>query len=167
MRFLLFPISILSLVLTGAIFGFFFAWVCSTMWGLDQIDPNVAIDAMQAMNASVRNATFAPVFFGTPVALLLTTIIAWKSGATQSAIWFAIAGVVYFAGGLILTMQINVPMNEALGALTTPLEAAEAKRVWTDYSSVWQFWNQARTVASGVALTCVGLGLAALSHRRR
>lgn len=46
MRFLLFPLSMLSLLLTGAIFGFFYAWVCSTMWGLDQIDPNVAIEAM-------------------------------------------------------------------------------------------------------------------------
>lgn len=117
------------------------------------------------MNASVRNATFAPAFFGTPVALLLTTIIAWKSGATRSAIWFALAGIVYVAGGLILTMQINVPMNEALGALTTPLGPEDAKRVWTGYSDVWQFWNQVRTVASGVALASVGLGLAALPHR--
>lgn len=166
MRFLLFPMSLLSLLLTGAIFGFFFAWVCSTMWGLDQIDPNVAIEAMQAMNTSVRNAVFAPAFFGTPVALLLTTVIAWKSGATRSAIWFGLAGVVYFAGGLILTMQINVPMNETLGALSTPLAPEEAKRIWSDYSSVWQLWNQARTVASGVALAGVGLGLAALPHRR-
>lgn len=25
----------LSLLATGAIFGFFYAWVCSMMWGLD------------------------------------------------------------------------------------------------------------------------------------
>ncbi|MDU9006130.1 anthrone oxygenase family protein [Sedimentitalea todarodis] len=166
MRFLLFPMSLLSVLLTGAIFGFFFAWVCSTMWGLDQIDPNIAIEAMQAMNASVRNAVFAPAFFGTPVALLLTTVIAWKSGATRSAIWFALAGIIYIAGGLILTMQINVPMNEALGTLATPLAPDEAERVWTNYSDVWQFWNQVRTVASGTALASVGLGLAALPHRR-
>ena len=50
----------LALGLSAAIFGFFYAWVCSTMWGLDQTDPVVAITAMQAMNASVRNAVFAP-----------------------------------------------------------------------------------------------------------
>ena len=32
-----------SLVLTAAIFGFFYDWVCSTMWGLDAGDPRVAI----------------------------------------------------------------------------------------------------------------------------
>jgi uncharacterized membrane protein len=61
--------SLVALVLTGAIFGFFYAWVCSTMWGLDDADPRVAIAAMQAMNASVRNAVFFPAFFLTPVAL--------------------------------------------------------------------------------------------------
>ena len=51
--------GLLSVVFSGAIFGFFYAWVCSTMWGLDATDPRVAIQAMQAMNGSVRNAVFA------------------------------------------------------------------------------------------------------------
>ena len=59
------PLALLSLLLSAALFGFFYAWVCSTMWGLDMADPRVAIAAMQAMNASVRNAVFAPAFFGT------------------------------------------------------------------------------------------------------
>ncbi|MEP5029486.1 MAG: hypothetical protein ABJR02_02340, partial [Marinomonas sp.] len=65
----------LSLTLNAAIFGFFYAWVCSTMWGLDAADPRVAISAMQAMNASVRNAVFAPAFFGTPLALAVTAVL--------------------------------------------------------------------------------------------
>ena len=32
---LLMPMSMLSLLNIGAILGFFYAWVCSTMWGLD------------------------------------------------------------------------------------------------------------------------------------
>lgn len=46
----------ISMLLSAAIFGFFYAWVCSTMWGLDSLadaDANTAIAAMQAMNASV------------------------------------------------------------------------------------------------------------------
>ncbi len=162
MRFLLYPMSVVSLLLSGAIFGFFYAWVCSTMWGLDQIDPNVAIDAMQAMNASVRNAVFAPAFFGTPIALLLTAGIAWRCDAVRSCTWFALAAVIYVAGGLLLTMQVNVPMNEALGAVATPLDPQKASRIWSDYSQVWQLWNQLRTGASAVALACVGFGLVAL-----
>lgn len=165
MRFLLLPMSLVSLLLTGGIFGFFYAWVCSTMWGLDQIDPNVAIKAMQGMNASVRNAVFAPAFFGTPIVLFVTAIIARAAGALRPALLFALAGVVYLAGGLILTMMINVPMNEALAAVVTPLSAEDARQVWSDYSETWQVWNQARTIASGVALVLVGLALATLPRR--
>ncbi|WGW03767.1 hypothetical protein [Tropicibacter oceani] len=43
---LLLPMSMLSLLSIGAIFGFFYAWACSTMWGLDAIDPeDVAVPA--------------------------------------------------------------------------------------------------------------------------
>ena len=44
------------------------------MWGLYAADPQVAIAAMQAMNASVRNAVFAPAFFGMPLVLLVTAL---------------------------------------------------------------------------------------------
>ncbi|MEH0071633.1 hypothetical protein V6L77_17080 [Pannonibacter sp. Pt2-lr] len=82
----------LSLILSGAIFGFFYAWVCSTMWGLDAADPRVAIAAMQAMNGSVRNSVFAPAFFATPVVLALTGLLALRLKARS-------AGVAFLAGG--------------------------------------------------------------------
>lgn len=80
-----------SLLLSGAIFGFFYAWICSTMWGLDATDPRVAIAAMQAMNASVRNMVFAPAFFATPFVLLLTGFVAWRLGLAKPALVFAVA----------------------------------------------------------------------------
>ncbi len=43
---LLYAFAFLSLILSGAIFGFFYAWICSTMWGLDAADPVIAIKAM-------------------------------------------------------------------------------------------------------------------------
>lgn len=77
MKPVLYVFSLLSLLSSGAIFGFFYAWVCSTMWGLDAANPALAIGAMQAMNASVRNAVFAPAFFGTPFVLIATAMLAW------------------------------------------------------------------------------------------
>jgi uncharacterized membrane protein len=151
--------AMLSLTLTGAIFGFFYAWVCSTMWGLDQADPRVAIEAMQAVNASVRNLVFAPSFFGTPLAAAAAAATAWAVGARKAALAFAAAAVVYLAGGVVLTFQVNVPMNEALAAARVPAALDEARKLWTDYSSVWQRWNVLRTIASGVALLLNGLGV--------
>lgn len=152
-----------SVLFSGAIFGFFYAWVCSTMWGLDAADPRVAIAAMQAMNESVRNAVFFPAFFLTPVVLFATAAVV--RGA--SGRFFAAGGSVYLLGGLILTMAINVPMNEALAVVTVPETIAEARTIWEAYSPRWQVYNIARTVASGVALLLAGVGLWRLGQQGR
>lgn len=144
MTILLYPSAALALVLTAAIFGFFYAWVCSTMWGLDMADSAVAIAAMQAMNASVRNAVFAPAFFGTPVVFMFTAWFALQK-KDQTAVWpFAVAGVIYLLGGLALTVLVNVPMNEALAEVHSPLEPGEADAIWEAYSGPWQRWNVVR-----------------------
>ena len=149
----------LSLLLAGAIFGFFYAWVCSTMWGLDATDPRVAIRAMQAMNASVRNAVFAPAFFTTPFVLFGTAWLAWRAGLGRACLLFAAAGGVYLFGAQVLTMTVNVPMNEALGATTVPASLEEAQAIWSAYSPRWQMFNIIRTVVSGISLLMAGAGI--------
>ncbi|MCV0380226.1 anthrone oxygenase family protein [Nitratireductor sp.] len=166
MRALTTAVSITAILFAGAIFGFFYAWVCSTMWGLDQADPRVAIQAMQAMNASVRNAVFFPAFFLTPVVMGLAAFLILRSGQNTSAAFFGVGALVYLALGLLLTAAINVPMNEALALVVVPKELDAAQEIWTDYSSRWQFWNQTRTIASGIALALAGYGLARLNPNR-
>lgn len=146
--------ALLSVLFSGAIFGFFYAWVCSTMWGLDAADPQVAIAAMQAMNASVRNAVFAPAFFGTPVVLAVTALVL-RNRSGSAALAFLMAGVIYAIGGIGVTMAVNVPMNEALAQVDPGVDSA---RVWAAYSGPWQFWNQLRMAVSGVALLLAGWG---------
>lgn len=160
---------LMSLLLNGAIFGFFYAWVCSTMWGLDAADPRLAIAAMQAMNASVRNMMFAPAFFGTPVALCLTAALLLREGWRAAGFCFALGGVIYLCFGLILTMFVNVPMNEALAKVGQVEDIAVARHIWGEYSGRWQIFNQIRTFAAGLALLVGISGLLFLTpapHRR-
>jgi len=162
---LILPFVLCSLMLCGALFGFFYAWVCSTMWGLDAADPRVAIAAMQAMNASVRNAVFAPAFFGTPLVLAVTTILLFFNHERPAAAWFGAATLVVGLLGVVLTMAVNVPMNEALALLTVPDDIAAAQQIWADYSGDWQFWNQMRTIATGAGLLFIGCGMLGLRRR--
>ncbi|MEQ9247515.1 MAG: DUF1772 domain-containing protein [Nitratireductor sp.] len=162
MRSLITGLSVTAVLFSGAIFGFFYAWVCSTMWGLDQADPRVAIAAMQAMNASVRNAVFFPVFFLTPAVLALAALVIWRDGQRGPAFWIAAGAATYLVFGLFLTMTVNVPMNEALALIAVPDEIEAAEAIWSDYSSRWQFWNQTRTIASGIALALAGYGVTRL-----
>lgn len=155
---------LVSLTLSAAIFGFFYAWVCSTMWGLDAADPRVAIAAMQTMNASVRNAVFAPAFFATPVALALTAVLLGMRTHRRSAAAFAIGAALYFGLGLVLTMTVNVPMNEALATVAIPADRESADAIWQAYSGPWQIWNQTRTVASGLAFLSGLIGVLLLDR---
>ena len=153
-----------SLLLGAAIFGFFYAWVCSTMWGLDAADPRVAIAAMQAMNASVRNIVFFPAFFLTPLARAITAALLARR-QRGPAIAFAVGALIYLLGGLILTITINVPMNEALALTAIPDDAGAATDIWRAYSERWQFWNQTRTLASGLAFLAAAFGTFLIDRR--
>lgn len=157
-RFLL-PMSMLSLLSIGAIFGFFYAWVCSTMWGLDATDPRTAIAAMQAMNASVRNAVFFPAFFMTPFILGATAIFAAQKAQRKSARLFGLTATLYFGGAFLVTAMVNVPMNEALAEIVIPADINAARSIWQDYSADWQVWNVLRTTVSGICLLLTGLAV--------
>lgn len=156
-----------SLCLTGLIAGFFYAYACSVMIGFAVLDPRAAMAAMQAINATVRNVYFAPAFFGPPVILGLTAGLAWRQQRRVGARWFGAAALVYFLGGFLLTMLINVPMNEALAITAIPEDRAEALRLWSAYSGPWQLWNAVRTGVSTVALVLTGVGLLSLQGTLR
>ena len=163
-RFLL-PMSMLSLLSIGAIFGFFYAWVCSTMWGLDATDPRTAIAAMQAMNASVRNGVFFPAFFMTPFLLGATAILAAQEVERKSAILFGLAAILYFGGAFLVTAMVNVPMNETLAEVSIPADINAAHSIWQDYSVNWQVWNVLRTIVSGICLLLTGLAIFFLNSK--
>ena len=145
-------------------FGFFFAWVCSTVWGLDAADPNVAIAAMQAMNAGVRNPVFALGYFGTPLAFAAVTLVAWKGKEHRAAALFGAGGLLYALGVMVPTSTVNVPLNETLAAVEVPLALARADEVWQSYSAPWQLWNAVRAVAAGAVLLLAGAGIQGLAR---
>lgn len=152
-------IPLMALLFFAAIFGFFYAWICSTMWAFDLLDPRLAIETMQVVNANVRNLVFFAGFMLSPVVGVIATAVLFFGHQRQAAFWFAAATVVYFAGGMLLTMTVNVPMNEVLAHTAIPTDRAAAAAIWNDYSPRWQFWNQTRAAFSGVAVLLAGYGL--------
>ena len=158
------PLAVLAILHSGAMFGFFYAWVSSTLWGLDTADPNVAILAMQAMNSAVRNPVFAVGYFGTPLVLAAVALVAWNGKERRTAILFGIGSVLYVLGVMVPTSTVNVPLNDTLAVVEAPLDDARAQEIWKSYSAPWQFWNAIRAVAAGAVLLLVGLGLLGLGR---
>lgn len=153
-----------ALMASGAMFGFFYAWVSSTMWGLDAIDPRVAMAAMQGMNASVRNPVFGLGFFGTPVVLAAAAAAALWAGDRLAGALLGAALVAYTLGVFLLTLSVNVPMNVALAELSVPQDRAEAAAIWSAYSPRWQVFNAVRTVVSGASLALTAAALLRLGR---
>ena len=60
---------------TGLISGFFYAYACSVTLGLALLSDEPYIEAMPAINATVRNGVFAFSFFGAVLSLLLAFAI--------------------------------------------------------------------------------------------
>ena len=87
--------------------------------------------------------------------------------AGRAAALFLGAAAVYLVGGLVLTMTVNVPMNEELAAVAVPASVEAAQQIWDDYSGRWQTWNIVRTMCTGVSLILAAVGLTALGRSRQ
>lgn len=144
-----------ALVLTGLDAGFFYTWSFTVMQGLDAASPAAAVEAMNAVNANIRNGWFAAIFFGAPAVTLLAAIALAIAGRRQRAVLAALA-LIALAGLVAVTVSLHVPWNETL--LAAPA-GADPARLWSDYSPEWTAWNHLRTALGIVAFVLLGLGL--------
>ncbi len=140
----LFSLACFTTLLTGLNAGFFYTWSFTITGSLDLIDPASAIDAMRSINANIRSGWFALIFFGAPLALLITTVFAF-SQRRNIVSW--LAALLLMATTVTVTTRLHVPMNNALAAADTGDLAA----IWSDYSTRWTLWNHLRTLTSTLA----------------
>ncbi|MEV4170488.1 anthrone oxygenase family protein [Nonomuraea sp. NPDC049709] len=138
--------ALVTLLLHGALTGLFYTFSMSVMPGLNAIDPDQAEAAMRSINRKILNPWLYLAFLGSPIAALVTGFLA----DAPAAIWFFAAAGVSFVGSFLVTMVINVPMNNALDAGTMS---------WKDYSPRWTAFNTLRAVASAAGLVLVGVAL--------
>lgn len=153
---------LVATVLTGLMAGFFYAYSVSVMVGLARVGDVTFIETMQAINATVRNAGFAPAFFGS---LLVTGVVAAATHVRRRRYgrlrWWVTAAWLCYLAAFLVTMGISVPLNDELAAAGPPRPGAEAAAVRVAYEDPWVAWNLVRTVLSTAALALlVRAGLA-------
>lgn len=141
-----------AVLTTGLISGFFYAYACSVTRGLALLPDERYIAAMQAINATVRNGVFALSFFGAVFFLVLALAVHVRRFRSRRFVLILLAVVLYVGGGFVLTLGVNVPMNEELATVSlnaSPEILAHAREA---YEGPWNFWNAVRTVFSSLAL---------------
>jgi uncharacterized membrane protein len=151
-------IDILTLVTAlgaATIGGTFFGFSNFIMKALAMQPAPAGIRAMQAIDVTVLNRTFLSTLMGTALLGLVLVALAFFGGS----LWAAAGAIAYIVGTFVVTMAINVPMNERLRVLAP--DSAEAAIYWQQiYLKEWVFWNSVRTAAALLALVMLILGLA-------
>lgn len=143
-------LEILAIIGAGLTAGIFFAFSTFVMAALARIPPEQGIAAMNSINITVINPWFFSVFFGTPIVCAILAVMALLKWSEPGTALILAGCLIYILGSLVVTMVFNVPLNNALAAVTSA--AGEGGALWTRYLSEWTFWNTVRTIAPLLAM---------------
>ena len=144
---------------TGLIAGVFYAYAVSVNLGLAAQPDADYVAAMQAINERIQNPLFFLSFFGAALFLLAALAAHYRRLQRSSGRFrlIALACALYIGGGFLLTVFVNVPMNEELARVSAGAPPGELARARAAYEGPWDFWNGVRTVFSILAfLALVG-----------
>jgi uncharacterized membrane protein len=143
-------LEILAIIGAGLTAGIFFAFSTFVMAALARLPPDQGIAAMNSINITVINPWFFTVFFGTPIVCAVLAVMALFRWSEPGAALILAGCLIYIAGSLVVTMVFNVPLNNALAAVTSA--SGEGGALWTRYLRDWTFWNTVRTVLPLLAM---------------
>ena len=130
---------------TGLAAGVFGLYQHTVMRGLARTDDRTFVGAFQAMDRAIINPWFMSSFFG---ALLLTAAAGFLNPGKP---WIIAAFVLYLAV-VIITLAINVPLNDALKAAGDPDRISDLAAVRERFDEArWLGWNLVRTIATTAA----------------
>jgi len=129
--------------------GLLFAFSVAIIPGLRRLPAPQGIVSMNAFNDAILNPAFGLVFFvatAASVALAISAPFTWHQ---SGAVWRLVGGLLFFVGAFVVTMAINVPLNNELAAAEAT--SAGGARVWAHYQATWTLWNNIRTLAATAA----------------
>ncbi len=158
-----FPVILCALLGCGLMAGLFFAFSVAVMRALANLSPERGIAAMQAINIAILNPVFLTVFMGTSALCAYLLLASLLTGRTASSPYLLAGSLLYLLGVLLVTVTVNVPLNNTLAPLTP--DNPDSIAVWNTYLSRWTAWNHVRTVAATLATALFAVALYQSAHR--
>ena len=158
----LFFLSVLLAALgSGLMSGLFFTFSNFVMKALAALPPSHGSSAMQSINVTIINPSFLTVFLGTAACSLASAIYAILNWDQPGTGWVLGGAILYLAGCIVVTVGVNVPLNNQLAAID-PVDSTSVS-VWQDYLKRWLPWNHVRTAATLAAATAFIVALCKLN----
>jgi uncharacterized membrane protein len=141
----------LATLTTGLIAGVFYAYAVSVNLGLAAQPDASYVATMQAINERIENPLFFLSFFGA-VLFLIAALVVYSPRPRSGRFWLiTLACLLYVGGGFLLTVFVNVPLNEELARVAADASPGELARARAGYEGPWNFWNGVRTLFSFLA----------------
>jgi uncharacterized membrane protein len=148
---------IAATVTMGLMAGVFSLYSHAIMPGLRRTDDRTFVGAFQAIDTAIINPWFMPMFFG---ALVFTAIAAALHLGEGSVLPWTVAAVVLYLITFVLTIRVNVPLNDAIKAAGKPDEIPDLAGVRQRFDEDrWASANLVRAVTTTVALGCLAWAL--------
>jgi uncharacterized membrane protein len=142
----------------GVFAGLFYGFAVAVMPGLRGAGDRTFVEAMQRINVAILNGWFFAVFFGAPVLMLVAAGLHLGPGRRHVLVWI-VAALALYAVVFVVTMAVNVPLNNALERAGQVSEMADPGAVRAVFEDRWVRWNTVRAVASTVSLGCLAWAL--------
>ncbi len=154
---LLFVLTLIATLGSGLIAGAFFIFSVAVMRAFGRLPANEGMTAMQVTNVVIINPIFLSVFMGTALVAAAVAVLGLMRFSEAGAKFLIAGALLYIVGCFVVTMALNVPLNNALAA-ADPASVA-GQEVWKNYLKTWTLWNHVRTVASLAATASFIVGI--------
>jgi uncharacterized membrane protein len=141
----------------GLVAGAFVLYAHTVMPGLKKTDDRTFVTAFQALDRAIINPWFmAGGFLGA----LLFTLAAALSHLGHDALPWIVAALVLYAIAFVITIAVNVPLNDAIKAAGDPDRIADLAAVRERFDEArWAAFNLVRVVTSTAAFACLAWAL--------
>ena len=134
----------------GLMAGVYFAFSGFIMRAFDQLGPDRATDAMNAINDVILRSWFMALFFGSTLLYTVLAVVALIDADLNGRWWLFAAGVIYVVGMFVCTAAFNGPRNNRLAENREDSEARN--QMWQLYYHTWTRWNSVRAICSLLAM---------------
>ena len=147
-------------VTMGLMAGVFGLYTNAIMPGLRRTDDRTFVGAFQAIDRAIINPLFlVGGFLGALVFTGLAAVLHLGADRRDALPWIVIAFVPY-AAVVVITIAVNVPLNNGIKAAGDPDRIADLAGVRARFDEAkWARWNAVRTVACIFATVCLAWAL--------
>jgi uncharacterized membrane protein len=142
---------------TGLVTGVFALYAHTIMPGLKKTDDRTFVSAFQSIDRAIINPWFMLTAFAGALVLTAAATIAHLG---QDALPWIAAALVLYAIAVVITIAVNVPLNDAIKAAGDPDRIRDLHAVRAAFDEHrWAAFNLVRTFASGGAFALLAWAL--------